>query len=359
VFSLFEQKIRKPPLMSHNSSNSSLIVLQAHLRKKNFAPIHSRIHYVIKHLEGLSNINIAKLFSVSRNTVSSWILRFKSGGVQALFDRPRTGRPPLLKPDQLHDFEKRIEQGPLPGKDKTSIFVGKDMLNILNESFSVSASLRYVYNLLNKLRFSLLVARPRHEKQDPVKVENWLKELPQAIAEVKKKHPEKNIVFGFEDESRYGQKSYFTKIWAKKGTKPIRVKQDGFLCSYLYGIVEPKTGQSFGYVYDHTSKEFMKIFLSEYSKQLNDNDHVFLILDGAKWHQLKPEECPSNITLHKLPPYSPELNPVERVWKFIKQKKLSFQRYQTKEEIIEAGVEGWNYFSKSGIVKTLCACSYL
>lgn len=71
-------------------------------------------------------------------------------------------------------------------------------------------------------------------------------------------------------------------------------------------------------VYVFISRRTSPLFLDEYSVQLKDNQHVLMIVDGAGWHHANSLVIPTNITLHFLPAYSPELNPIERLWLWLK-----------------------------------------
>jgi transposase len=78
------------------------------------------------------------------------------------------------------------------------------------------------------------------------------------------------------------------------------------------------------------------------SEEAGDNVHVVLVLDQAGWHIAKSLSVPANITLLHLPPYSPELNPIERLWAYLKSHYLSNRVYKNYKEILKAGTIAWN-----------------
>jgi len=87
----------------------------------------------------------------------------------------------------------------------------------------------------------------------------------------------------------------------------------------------------------------MNLHLEEISQCVRPGAHAVLILDGAGWHQTGGRlNVPENITLMPLPPYAPELNPVENVWEFLRQNLLSNRIWETYEAIIEACCSAWN-----------------
>lgn len=84
--------------------------------------------------------------------------------------------------------------------------------------------------------------------------------------------------------------------------------------TYVYSAIEPKTGESVSLIMPYADTACMNLFLRELSERYVE-DEIVLVLDGASWHRSKDLAVPSNIRLVCLPPYSPELNPVEQLWK--------------------------------------------
>ena len=85
----------------------------------------------------------------------------------------------------------------------------------------------------------------------------------------------------------------------------------------------------------------MQAFLEAFAETIGANEHVALVLDGAGWHSTKALRVPANITLVPLPPYSPELNPVERVWLYLKQRFLSMRLLNDYNAIVTATSRAW------------------
>lgn len=102
----------------------------------------------------------------------------------------------------------------------------------------------------------------------------------------------------------------------------------------------------------------MQEFIDSFARSLGKNGHALLVVDNASWHRSSYLSIPSNVTLHFLPPYSPELNPSERLWKYIKSKFLCNRLYRDVEEIIQTGADAWRRISTE-IVKSVCACNFI
>ena len=104
----------------------------------------------------------------------------------------------------------------------------------------------------------------------------WLEELPEKIREIKENNNGKIFEFFFQDESRYGQKTIYTGIWAIKGSNVEFENQNGFLNSWIYGLVNPNSGEHFGLILPSLNGENMQIFLDEFSKTIPENKHIIM-----------------------------------------------------------------------------------
>jgi len=96
----------------------------------------------------------------------------------------------------------------------------------------------------------------------------------------------------------------------------------------------------------------MALLLEEISKGLGTDEHCVLILDNAGWHRSRALQWPTNITPHHLPPYTPELNPAETIWAWIKSHHLSNQIFQDYNALLDAGQRAWRSLTTS-IVKSI------
>ncbi len=88
----------------------------------------------------------------------------------------------------------------------------------------------------------------------------------------------------------------------------------------------------------------MGLHLDEVSKTIAPGSHALLVTDGAGWHGAKGLLVPDNITLLKLPPYAPELNPMENVWAYLRSNKLAITVFDTYEQILDKCADAWNFF---------------
>jgi transposase len=110
----------------------------------------------------------------------------------------------------------------------------------------------------------------------------------------------------------------------------------------------------------HANTEAMQEFLDRFAATIGEHDHVVMMLDRAGWHGSGNLRVPDNITLEPLPAYSPELNPVERVWLYLKQRFLSHRLHADYEAILEAACEAWNRLKNEvGRINSLCSYPWI
>ena len=128
----------------------------------------------------------------------------------------------------------------------------------------------------------------------------------------------KSVNLYFQDESRFGLMTHIGRCLTAKGIKPIVKYQHAFKNTYLYGSFSPINGDSFVYEIEGTTSEIFYKYLYEFSKYKPEELKI-IVIDNAGFHSMKNHELPENIRLIRIPPYTPELNPSEKIWAYIKQ----------------------------------------
>ncbi len=164
------------------------------------------------------------------------------------------------------------------------------------------------------------------------------------------------IEIWFQDEARVGQRGTTSRIWAEKGTRPRIVQQQQFISSYLFGAVFPAEKKGTGIVMPKANTEAMEFHLKAISESVKKGHHALLIVDGAAWHLTGKLSVPANITLLPLPPYSPELNPVEQIWQYLRKTHFANRCFQAYDDIVETCCEAWNSFvDMADVIRSLCS----
>ncbi len=160
------------------------------------------------------------------------------------------------------------------------------------------------------------------------------------------------------DEARFGQQGTLTRVWGRRGSRPTAVKQTRYEWVYLYAAVEPATGVSVALQAPQVNTSMMGAFLRMLSDELGPSEHAILIMDQAGWHKARKLAVPDNITILFLPPYSPELNPVERLWGYLRSHYLSNRAYDDYQHLLDAGADAWQQLTPE-CLRSVCACDYL
>src|SRR5215218_3311078 len=152
----------------------------------------------------------------------------------------------------------------------------------------------------------------------------------------------KPVEVWFQDEARVGQQGTLTRVWARRGTRPRAPRDRRYAWAYLFGAVCPERAIGAGLVLPHVNAEAMGLHLAEIGRHVAPGAHALVVLDGAGWHGAGDLTVPDNLTLLPLPPRSPELNPVENVWQYLRQNRLSLRVWPDYDAIVATCCEAWN-----------------
>jgi hypothetical protein len=164
------------------------------------------------------------------------------------------------------------------------------------------------------------------------------------MCEVAARHPEaERVELWFEDEARIGQKGRTTHVWYQKGQRPRGLREHRFASVQLFGAVCPERDTGVALVLPEVSTAAMGLFLAELAHALPARTHAVLALDRAGWHVSADLQVPPNLTLVHLPSYSPELNPVEKVWQHLRDRWLSHRVLAGGHAaVLDAACQAWN-----------------
>jgi len=144
-----------------------------------------------------------------------------------------------------------------------------------------------------------------------------------------------------------GQQGTLSHVWAPIGSRPAPVRDCRHENAYLFGAICPARAVGAAIVMPRVSSEAMAIHLAEISKQVATSSHALLVCDGAGWHQPGVRlTVPDDITLLRLPPYAPELNPLENVWAYLRGNALSMTVWEGYTAIVDACCDAWNGLMK-------------
>lgn len=318
-----------------------------------------RLRIVILGVEGWTAPSIAMAVGLSRRVCQRWVARYNAQGVAGLDDRRGRKPGPPLSAEQQAALRRRIEAGPT-AKDPVCSLRGKDFRRILAAEFGLLRSLSAVYYLLHQLGYSCLRPRPRHRKADPEAVEAFKRSWPNRIEKIAGEHPGKRLRVYFQDESRFGQQGTNTNVWASKGSRPTAVRQTEYEYLWVLGAVCPETGHAEGLLSPQLNTKIINSFLELFSQTIPAGEHAVMVWDGAGFHTAKDLRVPENVTLVQLPPYSPELNPIENLWHYLKSHFWSNRAYDDYNALEAAAIDAWRHaVLDQELVQSVCNAPYL
>lgn len=143
----------------------------------------------------------------------------------------------------------------------------------------------------------------------------------------------------FQDEASFGRISDLRRCWAPLPTRPVVGHQ--IVREYVYALaaVCPHDGQLVSLIMPWLDSETMSVFLEHTARQFPE-EFCIMVLDGAGWHRAKALRVPQTMALVLLPPYSPELNPVEHIWDHVRENALKNKAFESLDDVVDALCSG-------------------
>ncbi len=153
----------------------------------------------------------------------------------------------------------------------------------------------------------------------------------------------KSIELWWQDEARVGQQGTLTYGWVDKGSRKPAPRDCRYNWTYIFGAVCPARDCGAALVLPYANTEAMNMHLAEISEYVIPGAHAVITLDGAGWHRPGDRlKVPDNISLLPLPPYSPELNPQENIWQYLRQNYLANRVFDSYDAVVDACCDAWN-----------------
>jgi DDE superfamily endonuclease len=172
------------------------------------------------------------------------------------------------------------------------------------------------------------------------RIKNVAQLVAQAVPEAARAWP---IELWWQDEARVGQQGSLTYVWAERGSRPAAPRDQRYKWASIFGAVCPSRDIGAALVLPHANAHAMNLHLREISTQVTPGAHAILVVDRAGWYRTGGKlKIPDNISLLHLPPYAPQLNPVENVWEYLRQNKLCDRVYTSYRAIVAACCEACN-----------------
>ena len=166
------------------------------------------------------------------------------------------------------------------------------------------------------------------------------KNLPEQLKAVQQAFPEASVELWATDQHRVGLKPIVRRIWVRKGSRPRVTVQHRFQWLYVYSFVHPASGKTEWLLLPTVNAEVFTLALAHFAHAVgaDPTKRVLLVLDQAGWHTSKELVVPEGIHLLFLPPYSPELQPCERLWPLTNEG-VANRSFRTLDDLESAQVE--------------------
>jgi transposase len=254
----------------------------------------------------LTTAQIARVAGVSRKSVFNYRDLVVRGGVAALLTRDWAGaRTPAVRGAVAEEFVRRLEAGQFRQARDAQAWIQKRTRRTL----SLSGALKVLHRFGGKLR----APRKSHAKKDPAKAAQFKVELPARLAEVVGPAPAQPVRLWVLDEHRYGLLPVIRRVWGRRGVRVHAPYATRYQWGYLHEALEVDGAHAAELLFTPAiDRDIHALFL----RQIADSDPAALhvvIQDQAGFHlPVADGRLPANLRLLPLPPYSPELNPVER-----------------------------------------------
>lgn len=293
-----------------------------------------RVNAIGAYLKDINVSEISKTYNIHRATIYRWINKYKNGNSIKNLERKKvSGRPTILKEKHLLEIEKIILQAATKFGFETDFWTCRRVGQILYEKLNIKLSRQTIWRKLRSLNLTYQKPEKRYaEADDEVRVKWISEELPKILNDVKRYR----AILYFEDESNISLTAVLAKTWAPKGKTPIQ-KVTGKRSGISAMSAVSKSGNLIFTLHEKriTSEEvirFLKQMLEHHKRR-----HLVVVMDGATPHTSKRTknfiEKQKRLHVFYLPSYSPDFNPDEKIWNYLKHHALKGHQAKTREEI--------------------------
>ena len=285
-----------------------------------------RVKVVLALSKGWSPAQVAEILLFDEKTSRHYFQSYQQGGGQALLNDNYSGAEPKLTDHQMSELERYLEDRLVPD--------AKSVIAHIDKQYKVRYSTSGVTDLLHRLGFSY--KKPKHlpVKQDPAKQQVFIEEYEQIKADKGENDP-----IYFADATHPQHNSVPSYGWIKKGKEKELKANCGRQRLNINGAINIETLEPVTGFYDTINAQAAIHLFSKIEAKHPDANVIYVIVDNARYYRsslLRQSVKETKIKLIFLPPYSPNLNLIERYWKFFKKKVLNNHYYETFDEFKRA-----------------------
>lgn len=300
--------VARSPWPAPNLENCSQAELETATRAAATGRSRDRMRAIRALAQGHDFIQVADIFGVCTRTLERWVERFNQRGLDGLIDAPRCGAPPKLKADEEAEILELLEH---PEAVQVTHWTGKKFHGFLRDELGIEVGYSTLMAWLHERDFRLKVPQPWPDRQDEAERAAFVERLQEWIAD-------EQIELWFTDETGIEGDPRPRRRFARKGSNPRVTKNGDHIRMNVCGMVCPRTGAFFALELSHSDAECFQVFLDLANEQVQlERPRALLIMDNASWHKSRQLRFGRFEPVY-LPAYSPDLNPIERLWKLLK-----------------------------------------
>jgi transposase len=312
---------------------------------------HYRFRAIELRKEGKKVNDIAHYFGLNRVTVSYWLSNYRKGGKAALKSKKAPGPKLKLSPRETMRILGDLKSPATDFGFETPLWTCKRVEYLIQKSTKKNLDNSNVWRLLRRLGLTNQKGERRALEQNPITTKKWLKEeWPKILAHAKRWQ----AMIYFQDEAGIAVNAVMGKTWAPKGKTPV-VKLTGNRGGICVSSAISPAGRLVFRVEKGTVTSFTFIEFLDEIRMHHKNRKIIVIVDNAPPHIAKrvldyAEKNKKSFAIYFLPTYSPELNPDEHVWGYLKSNKLKSHLAKNKKELTEITTEAMTSIQRSPIL---------
>lgn len=302
------------PVIEPNFENASLDELEVAMKCAPHQAGALRIRAIWAMGKGMGRPEVALFCNVGDKTVLEWINRFNTDGIDGLVDRLRSGAPRRLSTEQMANEVIPILDD--PGSVGEEHWTAVKLHGFLKRERSVEVSYPTLVRYLHEQDRHLRVPRPMPEPRDR---DDWEKQREAFAKEMRGWIDDPKVELWFGDECGIEADPRPRRRWVEPGSKPTIPYSGDHVRRNVIGAVRPSDGAISALIFNHCNTEVFQAFLDILAEEQPAKEGIrqLLILDNASWHKSK------SLNWHHfepkfLPAYSPDFNPIERLWLRVK-----------------------------------------
>ena len=319
--------------------------------------------------DGGSRTQAAAAGGVTLQVVRDWVLRFNAHGPGGLIDRTAPGQPSRLNDEQRAELAAMVENGPIPavhgvirwriidlsanGSGRNTRSASRSRRSAASCGPSDTASCRRAHAITRRRRAPSRLSKKvaRHTGGDRAPAGRRCRRYRGVVRRRSQDRPEEQDhpslgEAGFEvhDTDSADHAAHLARRTAltEGGSRPSAPSDQRTASTYIFGAICPKEGKAVGLILPWCNTAMMDLHLAAISADVAPGRHAALLLDQAGWHLSAKLTVPDNITIVPLPPKSPELNPQENVWQYMRGNWLSNRVFDNADALLDHCCDAWN-----------------